>query len=292
MRRFGDLIQFPVDDAVALEARGDLVCARRAVGGLICAREKWVAELEAESIAGIGEMAEVVQGKDLSCAQSVDGEVWCWGIGGPAQLTMTPRRVEGLGGVVDLGVDGERVCAAQVDGTVVCWRPRIDSTLERIAGIADAVEVTVSYETVCARQTAGTVVCNEAPHCQGGPAAVHRVEGVEHAIALRSGSSLWCAIEQIDDTRELACWGRGKDEFGPSGCEPPMLRFASPSLVDVALGFRWMCVDEGDSRGPWCWGAGVPQRSTFTTAKVPEYDADAPQTFFPFEALSSRPDGA
>jgi len=207
-------------------------------------------------------IAQVVAGKDLTCARTNAGDVYCWGddafssssmsaVSLPPPTRTRPVLVAGLKGATAIDVGSTVGCAVDGAGAVSCWRDRTaDQTGPAPAlsaqptGIAEALDVSLGIASVsraCVRKRDQTVACVTIDRgtLDRTPTPVADLEGVE---AFSSGDVISCATRKGG---KLVCWGAGL--FGLKPLEdalaaPPVLE----GVTNVAAGSAFACAITND----------------------------------------------
>lgn len=99
----------------------------------------------------------VAVGDDFVCASAGDGQVYCWGEGGPIEEpTQEPQAVAEATGANALGAGPGSVCAA-LPAEVRCWGDRFDGV--QAFQLAGASSVSVGRAHHCAATSSGASVC-------------------------------------------------------------------------------------------------------------------------------------
>jgi hypothetical protein len=130
----------------------------------------------AHVVSGIDHPTEIGVGSGLSCAQTSDGHVHCWGLrgrlgDGDASELITATDVAGLSDVTKLATADSSTCALTATGHVACWGTRIgyvprgsddfapDDPAPVDLGVSDAIDLTMSSGEVCIKRKRGTTEC-------------------------------------------------------------------------------------------------------------------------------------
>ncbi|MBK7398466.1 MAG: hypothetical protein IPJ34_19760 [Myxococcales bacterium] len=71
----------------------------------------------------IGAVAEVVSAMHETCARTVSGDVWCFGVTSSTGARRDPARIEGLGKVAAISMNLWTTSVLDVDGGVTSWTP-------------------------------------------------------------------------------------------------------------------------------------------------------------------------
>lgn len=188
-----------------------------------------------EAIAGIS------VGSTTSCAWTVTGAAWCWGVGSVGQMgngtntaaNPSPVRVTqtSMGPVKKISVGTAHICALSTSNAAWCWG---NGTNGRVGNNG-----TSTYNT---------------------PVAVHTTTGMTGAIVdVSAGGSQSCAV---DVTGQMWCWGTGSS--GQLGRGSTIVA-ARPVLVSTVTGMAFPVskIATGDihtcaidaTQSVWCWGA-------------------------------------
>jgi hypothetical protein len=118
-----------ITDATQISGDRSRGCAVRSNGSIAC----WGGFAEdLSSIASRGPFAEVSVSTSQSCARTVAGELWCWGMAPVGVfrsiVNLIPVRIA-LDGVASVAVSRYHVCASTSSGSVYCWG---DASLGRL----------------------------------------------------------------------------------------------------------------------------------------------------------------
>lgn len=276
----------------ALVALAPLGCGEpeRAVAPVVRANEVSPLEPPAPGVvpAGGDGWRAVAVGVSHSCALTADGEAWCWGANGSAQLGVaeapdvcgppavpcarTPQRVATTRRFVQLAVGGYHACALDADGGAWCWgenglgqlgapSPRLAAEPIPVTATDRFVAIAAGDAHTCALRGDGVAVCwgqNEAGELGRGSAAgsafPRAVSTAERYVGLAAGTSRTCAWTA---SRDVSCWGRvwlyRRDglEWTRRQLVPAPVQGAA-GLSDLSVGLLATCGLAGDGRAR-CW---------------------------------------
>ena len=182
-------------------------------------------------------VAQLVAGRDHSCARLEDARVACWGANTEGQLgdgsrsepagaRAVPVVVPGQTDVVEVAAGAGHTCARHRDGSIFCWGRNDSGELGDGAGGAPS-DVSLS------------------------PVRVALTEGAQ---GLALGARFSCALMA---DRTVRCWGyNGFGQLGSGGDEvvkEPRTIAGLTDVVQVAAGARHACALLADG-GIRCWG--------------------------------------
>ena len=180
-------------------------------------------------------VARAGSGTGHICAQSVDGELFCWGKNTQGQLGLgehgqepNPTKVN-IGHVVErLAAGGDFSCARSTDGSLFCWG---DNRLGQL-GTGDGV----------AAQNVPVQVANMGTH------VVRVSAGGAHACAYTDDGVVWC----WGDNRSGQL-GTGDQESHPRPVKVDPSGFGQVKTNEVLAGGTHTCALRDDN-SLWCWG--------------------------------------
>ncbi len=190
-------------------------------------------------------------GRRHACAQSADGQLWCWGDNTAGQLGTAQASPPGPAPVARLGTDVtmfaaglEHTCAVRANGSVWCW----------------------GSNTVDGRLGDGTTAPRK------GPVRVSGLDG--DVVTMAAGETHTCVLKK---DRTVWCWGG--NSFGQLGDGTRKDRFV-PVRVDavgggvrlLAVGSRHSCALKSDD-SLWCWG----DNAAGQLGETPSLSRPAPQ---------------
>jgi hypothetical protein len=237
-----------------------------------------------DGIRGTEDVVEVCVGMGHACGRTSGGEVRCWGDNTEGQLgdglddphADSAVRVRALDRVLHVACGEEHSCALRDDGSVWCWgtnevgqvgqpEEAMESRVPvRIAGIERANAIVAGGSASCALFDEG------APRCWGDnrygvlgdgttrstrtPVEASRLGSVRE---LALGASHGCAVRGDEASREILCWGLGRDgALGPRarrrGFEPVRLFEDAPAPSSLTVLPRAICI--GSAEGLRCLG--------------------------------------
>lgn len=214
----------------AVSEIGDVYCWGAGLDGQLGIGSSPASQPSPIRVTGVRDVVEVAAGGNHSCARTVDGSVWCWGIptgeeGGPPdeggpQVLLVPTRISGVDGAVQLDCGFGHACAVLGDSTAVCWGTNGSGQLgvggvsntfiaREVASLGPVREVRAGHDHTCALRVDGTVACwgwngngslgDGTTTSRGTPAPVIGLASVAaltsaggHNCALRSDGQLWC----------------------------------------------------------------------------------------------------
>jgi alpha-tubulin suppressor-like RCC1 family protein len=229
-----------------------------------------------------------------SCASTIDGEVYCWGLNSQGQLgvdsaasscvdeprpcSSKPLPVRGLSDVVSIATFQDQTCAATRVGEVHCWGANTlkwrgeahGEVVSRVQGLANVRKVAVGLLFACALDQQGRVLCwGKNDQGQLGRGAVGLpdsspavVAGLNDVVAMAVGPAQACALT----TSSVYCWGsndNGDLGVAPSQCGRDQCS-PTPAKVPLPEGVRPVrlasssstCVISADGAS-YCWGRGL-----------------------------------
>ncbi len=229
-------------------------------------------------------VAAVDAGDLHSCALTLDGRVFCWGVNEFGELgdgTETDRfspdvAVVGIDDAISASAGIRFSCAVRVDRTVWCWGedPGSDGYMVvpvQVPEIDDATAVTAGGAFACALRAGGAIACwgngqigqlgNGVFENNSGVPSPQHVRGIDNAVQVSSGWNHTCAVLE-DGT--IWCWGGNGDgatgygQLGDGTLEnrpAPTQVLGINDAVAVAAGGWSTCAIRSD-RSVWCWGHG------------------------------------
>jgi serine/threonine-protein kinase len=181
-----------LDGVTQLDASGEVICARRRSGQVLCWGNNDHAQMgrapptdvrTPASIAGLPPARAVTVGRTHACALIEGGTVSCWGGNTHGQLGRglaagaadpIPAVVPGLSDAVGLAAGSSFNCALLASGAVTCWgradwgnmgdgierdKPFDQLSPTRVLDINDAAALAPGYQHACAARRAGAVTC-------------------------------------------------------------------------------------------------------------------------------------
>jgi hypothetical protein len=229
-----------------------------------------------------------------SCASTIEGEVYCWGLNSQGQLgadaaaspcvdesrpcSAKPLSVRGLSGVVNIATFQDQTCAVTREGEVYCWGANTlkwrgepqGEVVSRVPGLADVQKVAMGLLFACALDQQGRVWCwGKDDQGQLGRGAVGPlastpapVAGLNDVVDIAAGPAQACALTRAS----VYCWGSNDngdlgvapDRCGRDQCSP------TPAKVSLPEGVQPMrlassgstCVTSSDGAA-YCWGRGL-----------------------------------
>jgi hypothetical protein len=180
------------------------------------------------AIAGVVDAADIASQGRNGCARSARGEVQCWHVEYPYNLSEVEVRATRIPGITDaamIAFAGGQACARSSDGRVRCWAGVAGEEVALVPSLSRAVDiagVAVTYDDaqghgyehreMCAVEEDGTVLCwsSDAPTGDG-PPAPHVIP--PHRIKLPSARHL--AVGVVGDRAWMLC---GWQARGPAHC--------------------------------------------------------------------------
>ena len=222
---------------------------------------------------------QVVAGSDYTCALTLNGLVYCWGLNSSGQIgdgtttnRSSPTPVSGLQGVVQITVGAGHSCALLSSGQVRCWGKNDKSQASSVTantgnlttptvvpGIT-AKSISAGGNHTCAVLTTGVSTCwGLGDSYQLGDNALHN--SATSAVSVRNS---------VSDTRieiggkhscsfsgaSVNCWGKntnGQIGNGSSGTVATPVFIANFNVLSLGLG-QTTCGVKTD-RTTHCWGA-------------------------------------
>lgn len=237
-------------------------------------------------------LANVSAADSHSCANKVDGTVWCWGYNDfgmlgdglthqscappgdpPWDCSLTPVPVSSLTGVVFQRSTSYHSFAILGDGTAWTWGDNYQGQLGtgtvddwfltpvQVVGLTGAVTIGTSYNHSCAVKTDGTLWCwGENFYSQLGLGdnsdhyTAQHVTGLQNIVDVAAGSEHTCAVRSDG---AAYCWGSGYlgqtgDGLG-QGSNTPVQVTGLPPVISVSAAGDHSCALEPNGR-VWCWG--------------------------------------
>lgn len=180
-----------------------------------------------------GCIAEVASSKDVTCARTLAGSVWCWGENqfgeagdGMNQRHLSPVKV-GIPSAKQLTLSPRYGCALDATDTIWCWGDNTESQLgDGTTGgglktpvqalTAGAKQIAIGTFTTCAVMPTGTVSCwgrgtdyNRGDNTTARSATATTVMGLTGAVEVELGSYSGCARTTAN---QVWCWGL--NDFG------------------------------------------------------------------------------
>lgn len=251
-----------------------------------------------EAVAGLGEVTALSAGGNTTCAQTAEGELWCWGENTYGQLgdgsttrRTTPVLVSGVINPVKVHAGGETTCAITDDHQLLCWGRNTSGQLGAgltassrttpvaVLGLAQVDDLAVGGTFACA-VTGGQVWCwgrNQYRQLGDGTTVSFRnapvaVVGLPPggATAVAAGTAHACALT---NDQKVWCWGRNVGASNPSS-EDPLAPYEVPGLsgvVELQAGGDAACARQATGE-VLCWGANTDGRlgnGTFTSTATP-----------------------
>ncbi|MDX9724271.1 MAG: hypothetical protein RBU37_26220 [Myxococcota bacterium] len=255
-----------IDNAVAIDVRGQAACAVSAKGVVVCwgdwgwpsDHDRWglffELDLQAWVVEGLPPMLSVSVGGRHACGVAEDGRTWCWGHNGQAQVGLPatntsepPRELSGLDRVEQVVASSSFNCARS-ETEVACWgslhRPQMIQLLSenlsaptRLELWNTSVELLAGGNFICSRDAEQRTSCLY-PSPQPVEQSITRLPTLaEGERRFMGGGSICVAARQ----GELSC----------SGAPLPALPALSPTTL-FTLGSGQVCYDEGSGRLR-CW---------------------------------------
>lgn len=185
------------------------------------------------SVVGLPRAADVVVGAGaVTCARTLEGEVWCWGSNAHGMLgnnrvndqvcgtppssscRLVPTKVEGVREAVDLVISDTMVCALLRSGQVMCWGevnfPSLGTRQSVfrpifLPTVTNAIAIFPAYNSVAVVRPSGEIQSSD-------PTAVVRLPSGAAVETGNVGSHRYCYLER---DRTVSCWG--DNAFGVAG---------------------------------------------------------------------------
>jgi alpha-tubulin suppressor-like RCC1 family protein len=228
-----------------------------------------------------------------SCASTIDGQLYCWGLNSQGQLgfegtvsscdgesrpcSAKPLPVRGLSDVVNVAAFQDQTCAVTRRGEVYCWgantlewRGAKGEATSRISGLAGVRKVAMGLLFACALDQRGHVSCwgknDQGQLGRGAPGAVANgsavVRGLNDVVDIAAGPAQVCALT----TSSVYCWGSNDNgdlgvasgECGTEQCSPTPVKVSLPEGVRPRslASSGTTCVTTLDG-AVYCWGRGL-----------------------------------
>lgn len=243
----------PIEVSVGGEGNGNDIghtCVLEAAGTVRCWGNNSNGELgdgtttstsfmtEPRSVNGITDATGVASAATYTCALHADGDVSCWGTGGPLgnpspfeppHRQLTPAKVAGISNATQISAGQAHICALLGDGTIECLGqnssgqlgssdPNYSAVPVQVGGITDATFVSAGSHQTCAVLAGGEVECwgglggHSAALGNGsseGSATPVRVPGIDNAVSVAVSSSYSQHVCALLDDGSAKCWGGG-----------------------------------------------------------------------------------
>jgi alpha-tubulin suppressor-like RCC1 family protein len=276
-----------------IAAGGEHACAVTTTGALKC----WGSSSEGQlgngtqsyssgavPVEGLSAGVAIITAGELhTCANTIKGEVACWGsnfwgqlgVGSITKKILVPEGVSGLSGVRAVAAGGFHTCAVTGAGGVECWGWNDGGQLGSAAGekslvplpvkglSSGVVALTAGLDHSCALTVAGGVKCwgaNSLGELGNGTttASVVPVDVTtltSGVLAIAAGSQHTCALT-TEST--VMCWGwNGWGQLGSSGGPQSLVPFAVAGLpsgvVAITAGAAHTCALTAAGE-VLCWG--------------------------------------
>lgn len=280
-------------DAEEITAGTSHTCARRRTGAIVCWGSNGSGELGTGTrgtnstvpteVAGVTDMAQLVASYSYTCARSVSGAVFCWGLNDAGQCGteiradehLLPAPVSEITDAVEITAGTRSACARLRSGRIRCWgdnnagqhgygfvgpaRPRPVTVFD----LADVTQISTRSGHGCARRSGGTVSC----WGRNGSGAVGddridrsfarpvEVLGLRDVEEVSVGGAHTCARLL---SGSVVCWGsNGRKQLGTSELIPqsstPRSVDGLTNVVEISAGSTHTCARDA-SGAVWCWG--------------------------------------
>lgn len=254
-------------------------------GACVCKASEHLKTPDGESCAMMPLAARVFAGGSQSCAQTLSGELICWGRGLLGALPTddldgvhTPRVVPLPGKISDVALGDGQACAALDDGSVHCWGAN-PNRQPSVVSLPQISSLCVGGSHACALSVLGSV------HCWGANGSVQLgVEGddaedpvlvpIAPVRTLACGLNHNCAVH-VDGG--VSCWGRndngqlGNDAYAKGASPERVIGLPGPASA-VAAGWTHSCavVADGDV---YCWGRDADGQLGDGSRNIPQFTA-------------------
>lgn len=272
---------------------GSHACSVTQSGGVLCwGKNNW-GQLGIGSIDEaptptpvVGLPAPVIQvaaGGNHTCALTIDGAVWCWGLNALGELGIGRRNFEPgfpqpvvdlQSGVRQISAGSGNTCAVTTQGAAYCWGYNAEGTVgdgsnvsvrwrpRPVSGLDTGVQqISVGDFHACALMESGDVFCwgaNYSGQLGAGDDVDRnvpvRVQTTRRAVSISTG---WDHTCMVDTYARVSCWGSGyagalgyggdHDHWVPRGVRG--LR----NVATIALGGSHSCALTRAGR-VFCWG--------------------------------------
>tara|TARA_R110002096_G_scaffold171490_8_gene344641 strand:- start:37114 stop:38454 length:1341 start_codon:yes stop_codon:yes gene_type:complete len=192
-----------------------------------------------------GKFASISGTEEYACGLAADGEISCWGPGGPEVLEIRQAR--------QVSVQKPHSCALAADGSMQCWGRDFEGSLEVPEG--KFTQVAVGHHHTCALREDKSIAC------WGWNTSKQTAAPAGEYVFVTSGLQRSCAI---DAEGKIVCWGDNTDS--PPG-----------SFTQVALGSSRTCALRSDGEAV-CWGYRIEGFATMSGGPFIEVSEECART--------------
>jgi alpha-tubulin suppressor-like RCC1 family protein len=194
-------------------------------------------------------VARAGAGAGYACAQTIDGNFWCWGTNQDGQLGIgsmtsktTPTQAKALSSVDSVECGGFHACALESDNTLWCWGDNTDGQL----GFMTAGEQTTPLQVTSLGEG-----LDGGPAGDSGATVVQKVSaGAHHTCAITKAGEVFC---WGDNTYGQLGTGDTTSQTTPTPVEASTLESGGATVIEVYAGGTSTCALRSDAT-LWCWG--------------------------------------
>jgi hypothetical protein len=175
-------------------------------------------------VPGMTDIDEVALDDQRTCARSLAGDVWCWGINSYGQLgdgtttrRTSPTHVTLPSPAIDIAVSYRNTCAVLSDHNAYCWGYGASGALgnglatnattpSHVTGVTDAASIELGWASMCILRNNGHVACSGTGGGGDGTAralVVADVPGIDEVMTLAPTPEGYCAVRTGG---RVSCW--------------------------------------------------------------------------------------